>query len=199
MEEFKYLDYFELKSYKVIIDYVEKNDLHGKLVLPIDNMVIIMQSYFEDKKFDNAIIYARQILKYYDKKEFTETELKNIELTYLTISTCYKCQNKKLAEYIVLLKFLSFGFGGILISPRINSLENSFVDFVIKTLYVIIISFVVLTYFIQPQYKQTLYYSLFLLVIFIFIIYDQFYLKDKKILIIKKIIRKITKAFIKVY
>ncbi len=191
MEDFDYREYYENNDYKSIINHIPKNGLDWYSIIEIQNLVIIMHSYYELTRYDETIICGKQIIKrvLHDSQNFVANK-KDLELTYLLLASSYRKNNRKLLEYFSLIKLL------LLVkimnkthSTELDNLEGLFAKKIINTSYFILLVWGSFSLF--EEFKHSYAYTLFLGLVLGLILYDVFILKDKTKYKLKKIIRKL--------
>lgn len=191
VKDSRIMDLFEVANYQGIVHLVDygqgKNDIDG-WDLGAKETMAIAHSFFECQKFSESIRFGKKYLKNVSLVRTSRERDDELDLVLLDMALSYEYLNKSLLQYFYLSKYLSLGKPNLKITNLFRMLERSLINKVKGALTTIVLSFFAVTFFAKPTYKDTGYYTLFVVTFFLLLVLN--YFNEEKI---NSVIRKLLK------
>jgi hypothetical protein len=198
---FNILDFFAEKRYSQIVEIVDtfykRHTTIQELNLTVSELSAITHSYLEVERFETAIVFGKYTIGFILKEEANAAESYNVDLALVIVDVivCYQHRKQPLKAYFYILKYRDLGFKNSRVETMVNTLEFRFSQLVIKMLNGICFVYIGITYFVDPTYRHTAGYFVFILLFFIHLAWD--FLKPEAVSsFYAKLIRNVVSCFL---
>lgn len=180
IEKIDILKLFTERKYAEIVALVSKYSplkLGDQEIFNIDELSAITHSYVELEDYKNAILWGRNAVMVAKSSTDLKSQ-KDLDLVLLDLVVCYERTNEPFHKYLWLLKYQEYGFNSPKMNSELKKVEEALTSRMIWVINVPVFVFILITYIIDPSYKHTIFYTIFL-VIFVFHLFFSVYKKEK--------------------
>ncbi|MDP3929424.1 MAG: hypothetical protein Q8R57_10415 [Bacteroidota bacterium] len=166
---------FETSNYLEIVRIVEdmiSSQEVSNLYLNSFVLMAITHSFFECKKFPEAIKFGKEYLVTYSLNGRSMDGNHELDIVLLDIALSYEHLEKPIPQYLYLSKYIELGKPQLKVVDAFRNLERRMVEMLKRIFILFVFAFFSLVFFTKPAFKDTTYYTILVVLFFLFLLFN---------------------------